>query len=306
MAYDVTALPAYTSQQSRVFITKSILGAATIALLTQFGAFDPTAKGSQAVQLLDTDVVIQDGSTCGRNPMGGAVLSQSILTVKELKINQDYCVKDLVTVWAVEELKRTMAGLPYTDALFLEDIGALNSLKTANALERMIWQGDTALVDTTLKQINGFIKQIKAGAEINLNPDADLLSESTMIAKLRKVDALMPIEVTAQADYRVLIGEDFEKVYLSEIADKNLFVPPGSKTIFGTNVKYEVLPGLNGLRTIVAARVSRLRAGGEMASATFKKYYSPETEKTYFDSHFSMGVVPVMIAEMGVGTWAIS
>jgi hypothetical protein len=303
MAYDVTALPAYTSQQSKVFITKSILGAATIALLTQFGAFDPNAKGSEAIQLLDTDVIIQDGSTCGRNPMGGAVLSQAKLTVKELKVNQDYCVKELVTTWAVEELKRTMKGLPYTDALFLEDIGDLNSKKVALKLEQMIWQGDTTVVDTSLKQINGFIKQIKAGAYINLNPTAALNGASTMVAKMRAADALMPIQISAAEDFRILIGQDQEKVYLAELADKNLFVPPGTNTIFGTNTKYEALPGLNGLNTIVAAKVSRLRAGGEMTAAKFEKYYSPETKKTYFDSEFSLGVVPVYIEEIGLGYW---
>lgn len=305
MAYDVTGLPAYTSQQSRVFITKSILGAATIALLTQFGAFDPNAKGSEAIQLLDTDVVIQDGSTCGRNAMGGAVLAQATLTVKELKVNQNYCVKDLVTTWAVEELKRTMKGLPYTDALFLEDIGNINADKVADKLEQMIWQGDTTLVDTSLKQINGFIKQIKAGAEINLNPTAELWGASTMIVKLRRVDTLMPIAVTGKPDYRVLIGQDAEKQYIAEVADKNLFMPPGTKTIWGTNTQYEALPGLNGLNKIVAARISRLRAGGEMTAGTFKKKYSDETELVYFDAHFSLGVVPIYIPEIGLGEWLL-
>ena len=105
MGYNIAGLPAYTSQESRVFIARSILGAATIALLTQFGSFDPTAKGSEAVQLLNTDVQIQDGTNCGRTPLGGATLAQSILTVKALKINQDYCTRDLEKVWAVEELK---------------------------------------------------------------------------------------------------------------------------------------------------------------------------------------------------------
>lgn len=302
MAYDVTALPAYTSQQSTVFITKSILGAATIALLTQFGSFDPNAKGSEAIQLLDTDVVIQDGSTCARNPMGGAVLSQAKLTVKELKVNQNYCVKELVTTWAVEELKRKMKGLPYTDALFMDTIGDLNSEKVADKLEQMIWKGDTTVVDTSLKQINGFIKQIKAGAYINLNP-AGGVGDGKMITRLRAVDALMPIAVTSKKDYRVLIGQDMEKQYLAEIADKNLFVPPGSKTIFGTNATYEVLPGLNGTNLIIAARMTRLRAGGEMTAGTFKKMYSVETENVYLDSHFSLGVVPIYISEIGLGDW---
>lgn len=305
MAYNVAGLPAYTDQQSREFITRTILGTATIALLTQFGAFDPTAKGSQAIQLLDSEVVIQDASTCGRNPMGGATLTQDILTVKEMKINQDYCVKDLITTWAVEELKRTMKGLPYTDALFLEDIGRINSDKAALKLEQMIWQGDTTVVDTSLKQINGFIKQIKTkGGYINLNPGGGP-GAGLILPRLMAADALMPVEIAMAEDYRLLIGQDMERAYIAELAGKNLFLPPGEKMIFGTKTKYEALPGLNGTGIIWAGRVSRLRAGGEMTEAKFEKMFSVETKKTYFDSEFSLGVVPVYVPEMGLGDYNV-
>lgn len=299
--YNIAALPAYTNQQSKEFIIKSILGAATIALLTSFGSFDPTAKGSEAIQLLDGEIVIQDGANCGRNPLGGATLSQAVLTVKKLKINQNYCVNDLDKTWAVEELKRTMKGLPYTDMLFVEDIGNMNSALTAKELEKMIWQGDTTSLDTSLKQIDGFLKQIAAGTPVDLNPNdrADL----TVLQQMRLAVHLMPIEVKQEEDFRILIGQDKEDLMLAEIADKNLFAKVDSKTIFGTNKKYEVIPGLNGTTKIVAARMKRLRAGGEMTAATFKKQYSIETENVYFDSHFSLGVVPVYTTEMGIGTF---
>jgi hypothetical protein len=312
MGYNIAGLPAYTSQQSKVFITRAILGASTIALLTKFGAFDPTAKGSEAIQLLDATVTIQDGSTCGRNPLGGATLTQAVLTVKELKINQNYCPKDLITTWAVEELKRTMAGLPYTDALFLEDIGKINSDKTAITLEKMIWIGDTTLTDVSLKQINGFLKQLatigvynsstNVNGYINLNPAGDV-GDGKINTYLRNAIPLMPIEVKNQDDFRVLMGEDFEERYLAELADKNLYRDPtqAGGTIWGTKYKYEAVPGLNGTNKIWAGRVSRLRAGGEMTAATFKKMWSVETEQMYFDSHFSLGVVPVYAMEMGLG-----
>lgn len=302
MAYNIAALPAYTSQQSKVFISKTILGTATIALLTSFGSFDPTAKGSEAIQLLDSDVVIQDGSGCGRNPMGGATLTQAILTVKNLMINQDYCVKDLIKTWAVEELKRTMKGVKYTDALFLDDIGNINTAKAALKLEQMIWKGDTTLADTSLKQIDGYIKKIKASADgyVDLNP-TDAVGATNVLVKLRAAVALMPIELRDSEDFRVLIGSDWEALMIGELADKNLFTPNPEKFIFGTKNKYEVVPGLNGTNIIWAGRMTRLRAGGEMTEAKFEKYYSPETKRTYFDSDFSLGVVPVYTSEMGLG-----
>jgi len=171
----------------------------------------------------------------------------------------------------------------------------------------MIWSGDTTSADLSLKQIDGFIKKIKAGtglsAYINLNPSAQVGLGSDVAALLLNAVLAMPSVVKQEADFRVLIGEDVEELYLAQMAAKNLYFPAGAGIIFGSAKKYEVVTGLNGTSIIVAARVSRLRAGGEMTAATFKKQYSIETEQTYFDSHFSLGVVPVYREEIGLGDY---
>lgn len=305
MAYNISALPAYTSQTGKIFITKSILGAATIALLTSFGAFDPTAKGSEAIQLLDTDVVVQENDGCGRNPMGGAVLDQEKLTVRELKVNQNYCVKVLTTTWAVEELKATMKGLPYTSMLFQTDIANLNSAQLALKIEKMIWLSDPAVsaLESSLKLIPGFIKQIVAkGTYVNLKTASGIANDTgSIITLLQKSVAAMPIEVTDQEDFRIIIGRDWEQRIVAELAEKNLYNPALDGVLFGTKHRYVALPGLNGTHKVIMARVSRLRAGGEMATATFTTMYSVETKNMYMDSEFSLGVVPVLVNEMGYG-----
>jgi hypothetical protein len=291
MGYDITNLPNFKTE-GKAFVLKSIMSSQTIKKLLDAGSFDPTAKGQSTIQLLDTDITIQDGQACGRNPLGGAALSQATLTVKPLKINQDYCPRDLERTWAKGELQ---AGQNYDSMAFMNDIAELNSNKASLEIEKMVWLGDTTLTGTTsLKQIDGYVKQIKAGAYINLSG----ATGATIISKLQKVNALMPIEVTDAEDFRIFIGKDTYNTYVAELAEKNLFNPTTEGTLFGTVAKLEVVSGLNGGH-VVATRYRNLQAGGEMTDVSFDGWFSRDDDNFKLDSRFSIGVVPVYPQEIG-------
>lgn len=296
MGYNISALPDFKTE-GKAFVIKSILESQTIKKLNDAGSFDPTAKGTQTIQLLDSDLVIQDGTNCGFDASGGAILSQAELAVKDLKINEEYCPRDLERVWAKGELK---AGQDYEEIVFMADIADMNSKKAALELEKMVWLGDTSLTGaTSLKQINGFIKQIKAGSYINLSG----ATGATTIAKLQKVFSSMPIEVTDAEDFRIFIGKDTYNAYVAELAEKNLFNPTTEGTLFGTIAKLEVVSGLNGGH-VVAARYRNLQAGGEMTDVSFDTWYSKDDDNVKLKSRFSLGVVPVYVQEIGYTKFA--
>ncbi|WP_316736282.1 hypothetical protein [Pedobacter aquatilis] len=288
MAYNITALPVFQTE-GKAFVIKSILEAQTISMLTNF---DATAKGIQSVQLLDSDITITDGSACGRNPSGGAVLSQALLTVKPLKINQDYCERVLEKTWAKGELS---AGQNYDSMAFLKEISEINSAKASLEIEKMIWLGDTTLTgSTSLKQIDGFIKQIKAGSYINLSG----ATGATTVAKLQAIDAAMPIEVSQADDFYILMGQDTYKKYVAEMAALNLYASASDGVLWGTTSKIKSVNGLNGGH-VVATRLRNLVAGGEMTDVDFKSYFDYPTETLMLDTRFSLGVVPVYTQEIG-------
>jgi hypothetical protein len=291
MGYNVSALPTFQTE-GKAFVVKSILEAQTIKLLNDAGSFDPTAKGISSIQLLDTDIVIQDGQACGFNANGGAVLSQAQLVVKPLKINQEYCSRDLEKTWAKGELQK---GQDYTDMAFYSDIAELNTKKSSYELEKMVWLGDTGLTaSSSLQRMDGFIKQIKAGSYINLSG----ATGSTTLIKLQKVFAAMPIEVRSADDFRIFIGKDVFDQYVADLAEKNLFNLPEEGTILGTTGKYVAVNGLNGGH-VVAARMRNLQAGGEMTDIEFKSWYSNDDDTVKISSRFSLGVVPVYVNEIG-------
>jgi hypothetical protein len=295
MGYNITNLPDFKTE-GKAFVIKSILESQTLGKLNDAGSFDPTAKGTQTVQLLDTDLVIQDGANCGFTPQGSAILSQAMLTVKQLKINEEYCPRQLVTTWAKGELK---AGQEYDSIVFLNDISEINSKKAALELEKMVWLGDTVSGATaSLRQIDGFVKQIKAASGTTGYVNLSGATGTTTLAKLQKVNSLMPIEVRGQDDFRIFIGKDVFDAYVADLAALNLFNQPESGTILGTTAKYEVVNGLNGGH-IVAARYRNLQAGGEMTDVDFESWYSRDDDTLKLKSRFSLGVVPVYPQEIG-------
>jgi len=304
MAYNITNLPAYTDQSSRTFITRAVIGAQTIDYLINASAFDPTAKGNKVVQLQNTNVVIQANDGCSRNPIGDTVLSQATLSVKDLKVDYNYCVRLLEKTYAVEELKIKLKGQVYTDALFLDSISLEVSDKIQAALEQMVWQGNTSLTgstesDITLKQMDGFLKQIGAGSPITFTG----ATGSTITKQLRDFDAKMPIQVANKPDYRIFIGSDLYKKYTGEQSDKNFFKPEDALFLQGAGgVQLAPVDGLIGTGKAVAVRMSQLQAGGELDNVSLEKVYSVETKNVYFDSAFSLGVVPVYIDQIGLAT----
>lgn len=300
MGYQISTLPDFKTQ-GKGFLINSILEAKTIKLLTDAKAFNPAAKGLSTVQLIDRDVLIQDGAGCGFTPQGGTDLTQATLIVKPLKINEEYCDRDLERIWAVGELP---AGQNYDTMLFQADIAEMTVKKAQFELEKMIWLGDTTLTGSTtailnLKKIDGFVKQIKAGAYINLSG----ATGTTVVQRLKAVVKAMPIEVSGSEDFRVMIGQDIYNDYVAELAEKNLFNVTTEGILFGTTAKVEVLNGLNGGH-VVAARLQSLQAGGELTDVDYESWYSKDDDVVKVKSRFSLGVVPVYVQSIGYTKFA--
>jgi hypothetical protein len=293
MAYDITALPAFQTQ-GKALVIQAILEAQTIKLLTSAGSFDPTAKGDNTVQLMAANTVIQDGSTCGFNAIGGVALAQAILSIKPLKVNEVYCERELEKTWAVGQLQK---GQTYDSLSFLTDITAIKTKDISAKVEDMIWKGDVTLTgDTTLSRMDGYLKKIKAGAYLALSGATS--GATGVIAKLQAGHLAMPIVVRGQEDYRILIGKDVHDAYVAELASKNLFNPSADNTLFGTTAKFEVVNGLNGGHAVYT-RMQNLTAGGEMTDIDFKSWFSEDDDNYKIKANFSLGATPIAINNIG-------
>jgi len=294
MSYNVTNLPAYTSEQSRKFMLKSILGGKTIEFLTAQGSFDPTAIGKSAIQLMDTDVVWQDGALCRLSDLGGVALSQNFLEPAPIALRFSLCVRTLTKTYAVEDLKASGKGEKMDDALFVENIGEDIASKNQREIEKLVWQGDKTLT-TNMKYIDGYLKQLATGTFA-----LGTITGADVIAKLSNAYLAMPVEVRDQEDFRIFVGKDTYDAYKAILAGKNIFQAVDDMTLFGTDAKFQIANGLNGTSKVVYSRARNLQAGGDLKDTSIEHWYSKDDGDVKVEARFSVGATAIYKQEIGV------
>ncbi len=302
MSFNISTLPQYIDQTSKQLLVDTVFGNQTATILKDAGSVTLGVKGQYALQLLSTDVTLQAGNVCGRSATGNANFSQAVLTVHPLKDEQNLCNKPLENTWMVQYLTK---GQTYTEALFANEIMAARAAKIAQENEKLIWLGDTVNQSgsTTLKQFDGFVKQIKAGAYVPLT-GGTIATGATVVERLQGAFLATPSKITEQPDAVIFIGTDVFNEYTVALANKNIYKPIEDKTLFGTTGKLVPVDGLIGTRNAFVGRLRSFQMGtdllGEEDKATMQ--YSIETQNIYMDFHFALGVVPVYINEIGVAT----
>lgn len=269
MAFDVSALTDYVDQTSEELLLKSQIEGRTASLVTK----QPGIKSSAALQLFDTDVVIQDGAGCGYNTSGTTALSQRIITTGPMKVQEDLCTRDLEAKWTQILLR---PGQNYEEdpaviaAAYMEDKIA----KLQAATEVLDWQATTAGTDF----YDGFLTIIDAATgPIDGNTQgitvATGITTANVFSIFRDIILATPHAVKRHADFRVFCGQDvfdtlvFGLLELNNfhfsneggLADKNY-----SLTLPGTNTVIEGVGGLSGTDRIIAARGSNLYIGMDM------------------------------------------
>lgn len=289
MALNLAGLADYVRQNSTEFVVKSIMTGNTIEFLKNEGHVMVGIKGTEAIPLLDSDVNIQDGASCGRTPLGNTTFTDAKITVVPLKDEQNFCPKAFEKKWMVEYLTQ---GQTYTELQFANDIMGVRAGKIAEQNEKSVWQGDTASADANLNKYDGFIKKLGATADL---PTASTLLESLQLALLT-----VPQEVKNQSDFVIFLSqEDLEQINI-ELANKNIYKETSDSKLFGTMARLQAVGGLNGTGKFYFGRSRSFIVGtdllGEEDSAEME--YSIETKHIYMDFHFALGVQVVYPLEV--------
>lgn len=289
MALNLTGLSDYVRQNSTDLVVKSIMTADTIEFLKSEGTVLVGIKGSEDIPMLDSDINIQDGSDCGRTPLGSTSFTKATITVKPLKDEQDFCPKAYEKKWMVEYLTQ---GQTYTELLFANEIMALRASKIAEANEKLVWQGDTASANANLNKFDGFIK--KAPVTVALP------SGATLIEQLQKALLTVDVAVKSQSDFAIFLSKNDLELINIELSNKNIYKETDNQKLFGTNVRLVAVNGLNGTDKFYFGRSRSFVIGtdllGEEDSAEMT--YSVETKKIYMDFHYALGVQVIYPAEV--------
>ena len=289
MAINTSSLTAYVGNNKEKLISKAVIGAKSASKFNLVTG----VKGAQKLNLLDTTVVLQDGSACGWTEAGTSKLSQRTIEAKPIKVNQEFCDKQLLATSLNYEVK-VAAGqktLP-----FEEDFvnGVMDGI--AAEVEKTIWQGDTS--KSTLNRFDGLIK-ILSGA--TLAGTYSIQSGDTVSTIVSKTYALIPSAAYQAGNVVMYMGSDMYRTWIQElIAKGNLVISnavedvamPDSLLIPGTNVRVEGVAGLDGTKKVYASYADNFVFGTDMQGDEEKAdlWYSLDNRSFRLAVEFVAGV----------------
>ena len=266
MGYKVDTLPAYIKQNRDILIKKTVLGAPSVDKFT----VQADSKGTVAINLMDIAAVLQDGASCGFSAAGSTNFSQRNLVTKVVKVNSQWCPKDLLgkyTEWAVN-ISAKNPNLPFEEYLtqgIVEDVD--------KQVEKIAWMGSDSL------SISGVTEILSAETTTVKKQYASGTSAYDIV---KQAYMAIPVGVLDRAE--IFVGRDLFREFMNDMVEKNLYhysAGEGSLTEFifpGTNVKVNATAGLDGSGLAVAGDPKGIVMGVDLVNdkEDFDLFYSKD------------------------------
>jgi len=292
MAFTFAGLTSYTDQERLPLITKAVFSARSASLFTkQVGI-----KFAAALNLMDTDAVLQGGDLCGYTSSGTTAFTQRNITVGRMKVQETLCPRSLEQYWMQTQLT---AGSTYDGVPFEQAFSEQKALRIAEALENAIWQGNA--------YFSGINQLLNAASGSTISGNTGAVSASVGITASNVIgifDAIynqIPQAILTRNDlvifcgwnnFRTLIGAFkastgvmYNQVDLAGLADGDIIYP-------GTNVRVIAVPGLTNTNRIVATYLGNLFYGTDLLSdeEQFSIWFSKDNDEVRFQAAFKAGV----------------
>jgi hypothetical protein len=290
MAFTFTGLTSYTDQERLPLITKAVFSARSAALFTkQVGV-----KFAAALNLMDTDALIQSGDACGYTTSGTTAFTQRNITVGRMKVQETLCPRSLEQYWMQTQLT---AGSNYEGVPFEQAFSEQKALRIAEALENAIWQGN-AYFSGVNQLLNAASGSVVSG---NTAAISGAITSTNVISIFDTIYTRIPQAILTKTDlvmfcgwdtFRLLVmafkantGVMYNQVDLAGLADGEIVYP-------GTNIKVIAVPGLTGTSRIVATYLGNLFYGTDLLSdeEQFSIWFSRDNDEVRFQAAFKAGV----------------
>jgi hypothetical protein len=297
MAYNFGNLSAYTDQERLPLITKAVFAAKSASLFTkQVGV-----KFAAALNLMDTDAVLQGGDLCGYTSSGTTTFSQRVVTVGRMKVMETLCPRSLEQYWMQTQLT---AGSMYEGVPFEQAFAEQKALRIAEALENAIWKGNT--------YFSGVNQLLNAASGSTISGNTGAVSASVGITSTNVVGIFdniynqIPQAILTKQDLVIFCGWDnyrtlvqafkqgnatgglavlYNQVDLASLANGEFMYP-------GTNVRVIAVPGLTGTNRIVSSYLGNFFYATDLLSdeEQFSIFYARENDEIRSIAAFKAGV----------------
>lgn len=298
MGLNITGLTDYINQLTEAKINTA-LEAPTAAKLAAAGAVRYGVKSQEALNKIKSNITFADDA-CGVIDESEVIMSQRVLSVAGIAVSVKMCPKDLEKKFTAMYMSQ---GSEYNEVAFGDYIVQSAKQEIKGILETAIFQGDSASADANLNKFDGFLKQVESSAAQVLTLAE--LGITGPITKANVVDALhaailsVPAKVKNSPDFKVFMGNDIFDMYKASLFTDKYPVLPGDDKIAGTNVGYEVTPGLDDSKKLFMARYDNMVYGtdGQNEEETLEFIKDPVTKYFYLRATFKAGTQVAWIEE---------
>lgn len=294
----VSGLTAYVDDQTNrdQLISKAVLGANSTAYMN----LNTGVKGKTNIHIMNTDVQLQDGSTCGWSEAGSTEFSSKTIEPKYFKVNMAFCEKNLLSTY----LNYTVKMAANENAVPFEEYWLGEITKGINKqIDTMIWQGTGSGV-----QFKGLVPQMLAdGAVVKVTRNEG----TSAYEAIKAVYAKMKEEIILAEDAMIYVSPAIFRAFIQDLVAANLYHTnatdvDGMYKLPGTNINVVAINGLTGSNAIIAARQSNLYYGCDLESdkEIFDLWFSQDNRETRLAVEFNAGVAYAFSDEIVISTIA--
>jgi hypothetical protein len=292
-SFNLSGLATYTDQVGGELMRKAILEGETAKIIK----VQPGVVGSQAINLLNSNLVVQEG-TCGWDASGSTIYTQRNITTCQYKVNESLCPRELSDYW----LGQLLQPGDYNETVpFEEEISILKTQQISQYCENLIWGADSGTTCFSgFKQL--FAQQGTGDTTVTggiVVTGQTAIAPSTALSQVDNLIAAIPDDVVDRTDWVVFMSHANYRKYLINYRTANYyhFNPEGSYEEFktfhpATNILVHPVGGLNGSNLVVLAPAGYMVLGVNLLSdaETLKMWYAVDYDEVRLRSNFNLGV----------------
>ena len=298
-SYDVASIQPYSDQVGGQLLAKALIGGTTASIVNVRTGI----KGTQALNLLDSTPVIQDG-LCSLSPSGTTTFTQHQITTCPKTLFESLCYKDLFETYQSMLMK---AGQTQEEVPFEQMILDLKKRQIEQYVERKLWQATTAggdcfdgfklLISTNTG--NTYASAIANSSGTTFSSSATYGQAGNPITEIDNLINSLSSDALSREDLVVFLSYSNYRLYSQALTRGNFFTNYiGDSSITSnmqaihpnTNIKVVPTIGLDASNQVVIGPAEYMIYGVDlMSDETLRAWYSVDFDEIRVRSNFNFG-----------------
>lgn len=177
-------------------------------------------KSETAIVRLDSTVAFANDN-CAFEAQGSDTFTNRTLVPNFIKVNKQYCDKDLLRTWKASEVRISATN---NDSIpFEQEILEQNGKVISAEIEKLLWQGDKTNGTGNMAYADGLVTLINNDINNSVIPAGNVIAKGsdTLWNRVKKVWLALPANIADKAT--IVMSITNYKNLIAEMADANMY-----------------------------------------------------------------------------------